>query len=231
MYPFHKTLSWIVLGGMLSAGFLSCRDGKRYHEPASVEIHEPPSRGFASIQAFQDEINTEFRDPEISPLPPEKIGGFPGLDFFEPDTAYQVMARLVRTPGALPFEMPTTTDRMALERTYGILRFELQGRPFELEVYQSPDLMMQEGFEDYLFLPFTDASNGKETYEGGRYIDLRIPQGDSILLDFNTAYNPYCAYNPKYSCPIVPSVNNLDIPVYAGVRAYRKNQAPIRQTP
>lgn len=216
---------------MLSTSMISCGDGKRYHESAAVEIQQPPSMGLGSIRAFQDEINAEFRDPEISPLPPERIGGFPGLEFFEPDTNYQVMAQLVRTPGALPFEMPTTTDRMALERTYGILRFELQGRPFELEVYQSPDLMMQEGFEDYLFLPFTDATNGKETYAGGRYMDLRIPEGDSILLDFNTAYNPYCAYNPKYSCPIVPSVNNLDIPIYAGVRAYRKPQAPLRQTP
>ncbi len=228
----YKSLPLIVLGGLLLAGGMqSCRDGKRYHEAVTEDIHEPASRGLASILAFQEELNGEFRDPEISPLSPEQIGGFPGLDFFEPDTTYQVMAQLVRTPGALPFEMPTTTDRMALERTYGILRFELQGRSFELEVYQSPDLLMQEGFEDYLFLPFTDATNGKETYEGGRYIDLRIPSGDSILLDFNTAYNPYCAYNPKYSCPIVPSVNDLDIPVYAGVRAYRKPQTPIRQAP
>ncbi|MBC2839889.1 DUF1684 domain-containing protein [Robiginitalea sp. SC105] len=221
-----KALPGIALAGFLITGGLSsCRDGKRYHEEpetAAAEVSEVPPGGLGAILKFQDELNTEFRDPEQSPLPRNLIQSFAGLAFFEPDTAYQVMARLVRTPEALPFEMPTTTERMSTERKYGNLQFELMGNTYTLEVYQSPELLMEEGFEDYLFLPFTDATNGEETYEGGRYMDLRIPRGDSILLDFNTAYNPYCAYNPKYSCPLVPSVNNLDIPVRAGVKAYRK---------
>lgn len=174
------------------------------------------------MRAFQEKINAEFRDPDTSPLPNEERGAFKGLAFFEADTSYQVWARLVRTPEALPFDMPTTTERMTRERQYGTLYFELMGRPFSLQVYQNVDLMQQEGLEDYLFLPFTDETNGKETYSGGRYIDLVIPQSDSILLDFNTAYNPSCAYNAKYSCPIVPEVNHLDAEIRAGVMKYAK---------
>lgn len=195
----------------------SCRDGKRYHDaPVSAEKEEP-AKGKQAVMLFQEALDASFADPESSPLTQEQLLAFEGLDFFPADTTYQTWARLERSPEALPFEMPTTTDRMARERKYGTLYFELGGRPFSLEVYQSPDLLMQEGYEDYLFLPFTDSTNGSETYEGGRYIDLRIPKADSLLLDFNRAYNPYCVYNPEYSCPIVPSVNHLDIPIRAGV--------------
>jgi uncharacterized protein (DUF1684 family) len=195
----------------------SCRDGKRYHDAPVSDEKEVPAQGKRAVQLFQEALDKKFADPESSPLNQEQLRAFEGLAFFPADTTYQTWALLERSPEALPFEMPTTTDRMARERKYGTLYFELKGRPFSLEVYQSPDLMMQEGYEDYLFLPFTDSTNGSETYEGGRYIDLRIPLADSLLLDFNRAYNPYCVYNPEYSCPIVPAVNNLDIPIRAGV--------------
>ena len=199
----------------------ACRDGKRYHAESAAPAVEAPS-GYEAIRAFRQKLDAEFRDPETSPIPADAREGFPGLDYFDADTTYQVWARLVRSPEALPFDMPTTTDRLARERKYGTVFFELRGTPFSLEIYQSPDLMLQEGLEDYLFLPFTDDTNGSETYSGGRYMDLRIPRGDSLLLDFNTAYNPSCAYNPKYSCPIVPPVNHLEMAVRAGVKAYRK---------
>jgi len=73
-------------------------------------------------------------------------------------------------------------------------------------------------YKDYLFFPFTDLTNNASTYGGGRYIDLRIPQGNVIVLDFNKAYNPSCAYSPKYSCPIVPGENNIDVAITAGVK-------------
>ena len=82
--------------------------------------------------------------------------------------------------------------------------------------------MKREGLEDYLFLPFIDDTNGEESYGGGRYIDLRIPEGDTIVIDFNKSYNPYCAYNDKYSCPIVPRINYLALEVRAGVMAFNK---------
>ena len=81
----------------------------------------------------------------------------------------------------------------------------------------------KEGYEDYLFLPFLDNTNGEESYGGGRYVEARIPEGDTIIIDFNKAYNPYCAYNEKYSCPIVPRQNYLPIEVKAGVKAFGKH--------
>ena len=82
--------------------------------------------------------------------------------------------------------------------------------------------MNEDGFKDYLFLPFMDDTNGEQTYAGGRYIDLRIPEGNTLKIDFNKAYNPYCAYNEKYSCPIVPRENYLDVAVKAGVKVFKK---------
>ena len=119
--------------------------------------------------------------------------------------------------------MKTTTDRISQERVYGILHFEINEKLHQLEIYQGKDLMQEEGYEDYLFLPFLDETNGLESYGGGRYIDARIPEGDTIIIDFNKAYNPYCAYNDKYSCPIVPRKNYLKTRVEAGVKVFEKH--------
>lgn len=201
--------------------FSACRQPKKYHDSTSVSVPDN-NEALADIISFQQSLNTSFKNPEVSPLPDRFRMRFDGLEFFEPDTSYRVWARLERTPDALPFQMQTSTDEQAAERVYGILSFTLKGSPYRLEVYQSPDLVLEAGYEDYLFLPFSDRTNGEGTYEGGRYIDLRIPTGDSILIDFNKAYNPYCAYNPKYSCPIVPEINRLDVEIPVGVKAFKK---------
>ncbi|MGC1516486.1 MAG: DUF1684 domain-containing protein [Maribacter sp.] len=199
----------------------SCRQGKKYHDSNSDTIPETKSDKIAEIFEFQKELNAEFKDPETSPLPDRFRSGFESLDFFAPDTNYIVKAQFVRTPEALPFSMPTTTERTSTEVVYGIAKFRLNGEEHQLEIYQTPELITQEKYKDYLFLPFTDATNGKETYSGGRYLDLTIPKGTSITLNFNKAYNPYCAYNKKYSCPLVPSVNALKIPVKAGLKDFK----------
>ena len=90
-------------------------------------------------------------------------------------------------------------------------------------MYQAAPEPDSEAESDYLFLPFLDATNGIETYGGGRYIDLSIPQGNQLTIDFNTAYNPYCAYNEKYSCPIVPRENYLPLKINAGVKRFKTN--------
>src|SRR4051812_14133673 len=107
--------------------------------------------------------------------------------------------------------MKTSTARLPKYRKYAELEFTLQGKAFKLAVYQSSDLMKNVIYKNYLFLPFKDLSSGKETYGGGRYIDLELPVKDNVItLDFNKAYNPYCAYSTKYSCPLVPSENMLN---------------------
>ncbi|WP_431136088.1 DUF1684 domain-containing protein [Psychroserpens mesophilus] len=172
---------------------------------------------------FQRELNAEYKDATSSPLKDKDRKTFKGLDFFTFDSTYVVNAYLKRTPNTEWFDMKTTTSRVSPERIYGILTFELKGQSYTLNVYQGKDIIKREGLADYLFLPFLDDTNGEESYGGGRYIDLRIPEGDTIEIDFNKAYNPYCAYNEKYSCPIVPRVNYLALEVRAGVKAFKKH--------
>ncbi len=172
---------------------------------------------------FQREINAEYKDASKSPLKDKDRKNFKTLDFFQFDSSYVVSAELKRTPNSEWFKMKTTTSRLSEERVYGVLLFILKGKRHQLNVYQGKELMKEEEFKDYLFLPFLDDTNGEETYGGGRYIDLRIPDGDSIEIDFNKAYNPYCAYNDKYSCPIVPRENYVSTKIEAGVKAFDKH--------
>ena len=102
---------------------------------------------------------------------------------------------------------------------YGTVSFIIQGKTYQLNVYQSHSLKESKEYADYLFLPFMDLTNGKTTYAGGRYIDLKIPKSNEIVINFHTAYNPYCAYSARYSCPVVPEENFIEVEVNAGVKA------------
>lgn len=172
---------------------------------------------------FQKEINAEYKDASTSPLKDKDRKNFKGLEFFKVDSAYVVTAKFERTPDETPFEMKTTTDRLPVYVKYGIITFNLKGNEYQLNVYQNQDVNKKDGYEDYLFLPFLDDTNGEESYGGGRYIDLKIPDGNELVIDFNKAYNPYCAYNEKYSCPIVPRENYLTLKVEAGVKVFKKH--------
>ena len=114
--------------------------------------------------------------------------------------------------------MKTSDKRLRDYDLYAKVTFELDGREFQLNVYQISAANMKALHQNRLFLPFTDQSNGTDTYGGGRYLDLEIPEGDRITIDFNKAYNPYCAYSDRYSCPIPPQENDLGIPILAGVK-------------
>lgn len=189
---------------IISLVFLGCSDKKQ------------PLMGQTAWQKSQ---NAMFKDASKSPLTKKDLKDFEGLDFFPFDSTFVVTATLEQNPDSEWFKMKTTTDEVTEERIYGILRFNLKGKSFRLNIYQSKERI--EGFEDYLFLPFLDNTNGDTTYGGGRYIDLRIQESDTIEIDFNKAYNPYCAYNEKYSCPIVPRVNYLDVKIEAGLKDYK----------
>lgn len=175
------------------------------------------------IEQYHEELNEEFASPEESPLTEEDLKAFKALDFFAIDLKYRVAAKFVRTPNQKPFKMATTTTRSPMYEKYGEAHFELDGQEFVLEIYQSHELRETEEYKDYLFLPFTDLTNGEETYGGGRYLELSIPETDTIVLDFNKAYNPYCAYNKKYSCPLVPRQNRIRTKILAGVKAFKKS--------
>lgn len=179
-------------------------------------------RPIAGETEFQREINSEYKDATTSPLKDKDRKQFKGLDFFKFDSTFVIKASFKRTPNETVFKMKTTTSRLPEYVKYGEITFELNGNTHNLNIYQSQGLKTKEGYEDYLFLPFLDNTNGAESYGGGRYVDMRIPEGDTLEIDFNKAYNPYCAYNEKYSCPIVPRENYLDLEVRAGVKAFKK---------
>lgn len=170
------------------------------------------------IKDFQKSLNEEYAHKNETPLRGENYLNFKGHPFFPINTKYRVNAKLTLTPNAAPFEIPTSSGKTKTYRAYGIAHFQLDGKPYELTIYQSLKLIQQEKYKNHLFLPFRDATNGKETYGGGKYIDLEIPQGDEIIIDFNQSYQPFCAYNAfDYSCPIVPESNKLPIEIRAGV--------------
>lgn len=171
---------------------------------------------------YQKDQNAKFKDATSSPLTKKDRKVFRSLDFFDFDSTFVVTAELNRSPETKFFNMETTTDRLSKERVFGVLTFKIFDKMHSLNIYQGEENMQTEGFEDYLFLPFLDDTNGEESYGGGRYIDLRIPESNTIIIDFNEAYNPYCVYNEKFSCPIVPRVNYLPLEIKAGVKAYVK---------
>ena len=147
------------------------------------------------------------------------------LRFFEVDPAYRVTARFEMKDSSSWFLMPTSGPMKKLYRVYGVVYFTINNTAAHLNIYQSQGLLESAEYKDYLFLPFTDASTGKETYQGGRYIDLKIEdiKGNQVVIDFNKAYNPYCAYiSGRYNCPIPPKENNLSMPINAGEKAYAK---------
>ena len=171
---------------------------------------------------WQREMNANFKDASTSPLTKKGLRKFKGLDFFKFDSSYVVKAKLKLTPEEKPFKMKTTTDREPNYRVYAIATFELNGETHQLNVYQNLDLMEQEEYKDYLFIPFLDDTNGETTYGGGRYVEGSLPEDDILVINFNEAYNPYCAYSDRYSCPIVPRINYVKTSVEAGVKAYKK---------
>ena len=187
----------------------SCREEKRYQD--------------VNLTEYQRQVNNYFKDASVSPLKPKDLKNFQGLDFFEFDSIYVVKAKIEETKESLPFKMETTTDIPADVRKYADLFFQITDKQFELSVFENLEYEGVEGYENYLFLPFLDETNENETYGGGRYLDLFLNGTDSIIIDFNKAYNPKCVYDENFSCPIVPRKNFLNIRIEAGVKNFIKN--------
>lgn len=176
------------------------------------------------IEEHRAKQHQEFKDKVKSPLIPKDRKRFKGLNYYPVDLKYRLPAKFIKTETPVFFTMKTTTDRLPVYSKYGEVHFEIDGQPLKLEVYQSPDLMKRPGYEDYLFIPFTDLTNGEETYEVGRYLEFRIPKTEDVIIDFNKCYNPYCSYGAgKYSCPIPPAANQLSIAIPAGEKKYKKH--------
>lgn len=174
----------------------------------------------SAVAKFQKVINLEYADAKTSPLSAEDLAVFKTLDFYPINEKFFVTAKFVRTENEKPFEMKTTGERKPMYVKYGEAYFILEGKDFRLNIYKNIELSKKEEYKDYLFLPFSDLTCGNESYIGGKYIDIKVPQGETIAIDFNTSYNPYCAYSHKYSCPKVPLENDLNIEIKAGVKKF-----------
>ena len=175
----------------------------------------------AEIEHYRDSINHHFGDTATSILEKQDMAGFKGLDFYPNSSRYRVEARFKRIENGKEFKMKTSTDRLPVYRPYGKLMFEIDGKKLELIAYQNVKHAQNEEYKNHLFVPFTDLTNGEDTYGGGRYLDLDLSKmTDKAIIDFNKCYNPYCAYNGKYSCPIPPKENNLKVRIEAGVKAF-----------
>ncbi|WP_198673012.1 DUF1684 domain-containing protein [Algoriphagus litoralis] len=170
-----------------------------------------------SVMSFQLELNKSYADPVESPLGIDKLMRFEGLPFFPINETFRVKAKLEILPPASPFQLKTSDRQLRDYDRYAIATFSLNGIEYHLTIYQNTASNLDPDEEKSLFLPFTDLSNGKETYGGGRYLDFEIPEGDVLEIDFNKAYNPYCAYSNRYSCPIPPKENDLPVAILAGV--------------
>ena len=169
---------------------------------------------------FQDQLNKEYADQEKSPLEKSDLAIFTSLDFFPINEKFILEATFVKTQDAKIFKMKTSTNRLPKYKKYAEIIFKINAVEYKLNVYQNIDLIKKAGFEEYLFLPFSDLTCGIESYIGGRYIDLKKPKANHITIDFNKAYNPYCAYNHNFSCPIVPLENTLNTAIIAGVKKF-----------
>jgi uncharacterized protein len=171
------------------------------------------------VEQHRLEYRQKFLQTERSPL---DSAGVARLRFFPPDEAYRLDCAFERTPDAEPFDLPTYSGITKPYVKYGVATFRFGGDTHTLAVYQSLQSRQMPLYRDYLFIPFKDATNGDDTYGGGRYMDVRISdiQDGRLTLDFNKAYNPYCAYSDGYNCPIPPPENHLPISILAGEQGF-----------
>lgn len=170
----------------------------------------------SELTDFRAEKDEFLRDHPQSPLTPEQRGSFEGLAYF-PENGDLVVRAELETDGvdlAETIVMQTTTGGQQAYRRAGVVRFAFEGVPAQVTLFTSPDT-------DELFLPFRDATSGKETYGAGRYLEVEpAAPGGRLVVDFNYAYNPYCAYNPEWSCPIPPGENWVAVPIRAGEKSF-----------
>jgi len=156
-----------------------------------------------------------LRDSPHSPLPYDDRINFRGLNYFPYDAKFRVEAKLHRHPNPGRITMPTSIGTQDVFLRYGYFEFQLQEKTYTLQVYKS-------SHGESLFVPFRDGTTGKESYGAGRYLDVEERSSDTYTIDFNLAYNPYCAYSDSYSCPLPPRENWLSVEIRAGEKNYTR---------
>ena len=163
------------------------------------------------LQRFREEKDDFFLHDHHSPLDDEQRADFKGLNYFpeNPDLRFQV--EIEHFPEGDQIQIQTNTGDVQKYERYGRFHFHVDGENVELTVFQN-----QHGF----FLPFADSLAGRETYGAGRYLEPELLADGTLLIDFNLAYNPYCAYNSNWSCPLTPAENRVNVPIRAGEKVF-----------
>jgi hypothetical protein len=207
-----KLLFLFILSTILSSYAIKAQETSDYN----------PSEYVAGIKKERKQKDIEMRSDDKSPIPENEKATFKKLNYYKPKTSYRKEAAFKRFDQASRFLMKTTTDRLPEYSLYGVISFIHKGKNYSLNVYQNIELVKKPGYEQHLFVPFNDQTNGKETYGGGRFLDVTETGAETLVIDFNKAYNPYCAYNHKHSCPIPPEENNLEIKIKAGEKKWHK---------
>ena len=164
------------------------------------------------LTQFRAQKDDFFEIDPHSPLMIEQRNSFEGLKYFPENPAFRLELEMEEFENKEAFQIQTSTGDVQVYHRYGKIRFEVNGEPAELTVYEN---------EHGLFLPFVDSLAGKETYGAGRYLGPQFQSNGKLLVDFNLAYNPYCAYNEAYSCPLTPWENRLIVPIHAGEKIFK----------
>jgi uncharacterized protein (DUF1684 family) len=164
-----------------------------------------------SLNDFRMMKDDFFAHDGQSPLTPEQKTAFKGLKYFQPNPELSLEITVEEFKDKQHIEMQTTTGDVQEYERYGKFNFTVEGIPAELTIYHS---------EDGYFLPFVDSLASKETYPAGRYLEPESLGKNRFKVDFNLAYNPYCAYNDCWSCPLTPFENRLKVPIRAGERLF-----------
>jgi uncharacterized protein (DUF1684 family) len=181
---------------------------------AAAACSKPPLSYPEQIAAWHAEKDQFMRRSSESPVPAAQRDSFPPLSYFPVDQAYRVPAMLQVAAQGPAVDMPTSTGQRRKMRRVGTLAFSLKGQPLSLGAFVEAD--DKDMFR--LFVPFGDLTNGVETYQGGRYLDLERTASGVYDLDFNRAYHPFCLFNSTYDCPYPPPESRLKVPIRAGER-------------
>jgi len=164
-------------------------------------------------QEFRESKDAFFASHPQSPMTPEQKQGFQGLEYFDENQELTLEVAVEYLPEQEQVAIQTSTGQTQTYTRYGIFKFSVDGQEAELTLYAS---------DNGYFLPFADSLAGDETYPAGRYLEPEPLSGDRFLVDFNLTYNPYCAYNEMWSCPLTPPENRLKVPIRAGEKIFRK---------
>jgi len=223
----RKAMSTKIPVALLLLVILLALGGCKTAPSGSLSPIPPPDGWDEALMDWRDRKDDQFRNDPETPLLAEDVPGFGGLEYWESNPAYYYVGQINMYMQPEQFEIVTTSGQIRPCAKVGWISFELDGQTLKLQVYRLLDQSAQSGGAAF-FVPFMDSTTGKETYEAGRYVDLQGPEGGPFVLDFNMAYNPWCAYGAaeRYVCPVTPAENRLSVRIEAGERGHRAPPEP-----